>query len=124
MADGNAVERRLRKALADGGDGSAHPAARPVLWACVAVVVVFVAWAAIAKVDEVARGEGKVVPNSRLQVIQSLEGGILRELLVKEGDIVSAGQPLAQLDDTRFASFTMESSTQVTALKAAIARLE
>lgn len=124
MADRKAVERRLRRDLADGADGSAHPAARPVLWACVAVVVLFVGWAAIGRIDEVARGEGKVVPNSRLQVIQSLEGGILRELLVREGDIVSAGQPLAQLDATRFESSTLESSAQVVALQAAIARLE
>lgn len=125
MADGSGpIERRLRRALADGADGSAHPFARPVLWACVAVIAVFLIWASLAKVDEVSRGEGKVVPNSRLQVIQSLEGGILRELLVKEGDIVTAGQPLAQLDDTRFASSALESSAQVIALKATIARLE
>lgn len=124
MADTMQIERRLRRALAEGQDLDAHPAARPILWACAALVLVFVVWAAWAQVDEVARGEGRVVPNSRVQVIQSLEGGILSELLVKEGDIVAAGQPLAQLDNTRFQSSALEAGTQVTALTAAIARLE
>ncbi|GAA0627689.1 HlyD family efflux transporter periplasmic adaptor subunit [Brevundimonas kwangchunensis] len=124
MADTMQIEKRLRRALAEGQDLDAHPAARPILWACAALLIVFVAWAAWAQVDEVARGEGRVVPNSRVQVIQSLEGGILSELLVKEGDIVSAGQPLAQLDNTRFQSSALEAGTQVTALTAAIARLE
>lgn len=118
------IERRIRRALADTREGEAHPLARPILWACVGVVAVFIIWAAWAKVDEVARGEGKVIPNSRVQVIQSLEGGILQELLVREGEIVSAGQPLAQLDDTRFTTATQETAAQVKALTAAIARLE
>ncbi|WP_406852327.1 HlyD family efflux transporter periplasmic adaptor subunit [Brevundimonas sp. BH3] len=118
------IERQIRCALADTREGEAHPLARPILWACVGVVIVFIIWAAWAKVDEVARGEGKVVPNSRVQVIQSLEGGILSELLVREGEVVDAGQPLAQLDDTRFTTATQETASQVKALTAAIARLE
>lgn len=124
MADAMRVERRLRRALSEGQDTAVHPAARPVLWVCVGLIAAFVAWAAWAPVDEVARGEGRVVPSSRLQVIQSLEGGILRDLLVREGDIVEPGQPLAHLDDTRFAASTMEAGAQVKALGAAIARLE
>lgn len=124
MADAARIERNLRRALSQGDDGEAHAAARPILWACVAIVVLFVVWAAWANVDEVARGEGRVVPSSRVQIIQSLEGGILQDLMVKQGDIVQAGQPLAQLDSNRFRSSAMESGTQVTALTAAIARLE
>lgn len=123
MSD-RSIERQIRRALADTREGEAHPLARPVLWACVGVVAVFIVWAAWAKVDEVARGEGKVVPNSRVQVIQSLEGGILAELLVREGQVVNAGQALAQLDDTRFTTATQETAAQVKALSAAIARLE
>lgn len=118
------IERQIRRALADTREGEAHPLARPILWACVGVVAIFIVWAAWAKVDEVARGEGKVIPNSRVQVIQSLEGGILAELLVREGQVVDAGQPLAQLDDTRFTTATQETASQVKALTAAIARLE
>jgi len=88
------------------------------------VVFVFIVWACLARMDEVVRGEGKVVPHSRLQVIQSLEGGILAEMKVVEGDVVEAGQSLALLDDTRFAASALESQAQVTALMAAIARLE
>ena len=123
MSD-RSIERQIRRALSDTREGEAHPLARPVLWACVGVVAVFIIWAAWAKVDEVARGEGKVVPNSRVQVIQSLEGGILAELLVREGQVVNAGQALAQLDDTRFTTATQETASQVKALTAAIARLE
>lgn len=124
MAEAARIERQLRRALAEGGEGEAHAAARPMLWACVAIVVLFIAWCSWAAVDEVARGEGKVVPSSRVQVIQSLEGGILKDLMVKQGDIVQAGQPLVQLDNNRFRSSALESGTQVTALTAAIARLE
>lgn len=124
MAEASHVERQIRRALADGRDVSFNPGARPLLWACAGLVAAFVAWSAWATVDEVARGEGRVVPSSRVQVIQSLEGGILSDLMVKEGDIVRAGQPLAQLDDTRFAASTMETGAQVKALTAAIARLE
>lgn len=118
------TQRRIRRALADNREGAAHPFARPIMWACIGVVAVFIGWAAWARVDEVARGEGKVVPNSRVQVIQSLEGGIVQELLVREGQVVEAGQPLVKLDDTRFTTATQETSAQVKALTAAIARLE
>ncbi len=124
MADAARIERDLRRALAQGEDGEAHIAARPILWTCVALIVIFVVWAAWAPVDEVARGEGRVVPSSRVQVIQSLEGGILQDLMVKQGDVVQAGQPLVQLDSNRFRSSALESGTQVIALTAAIARLE
>lgn len=118
------IERELRRSLADSAGGHAHVAARPMMWACVGIVVLFIAWSAWATVDEVARGEGRVVPSSRVQVIQSLEGGILKEMMVKQGDIVEAGQPLVQLDNNRFRSSALESGAQVTALTAAIARLE
>ena len=124
MADAKRLERELRRALTQGADGEPHVAARPLLWACAAVVVIFIAWASWATVDEVARGEGKVVPSSRVQIIQSLEGGILQDLMVKQGDVVEAGQPLVQLDSNRFRSSALESGAQVTALTAAIARLE
>lgn len=124
MATDRRIERQIRTALSDNREGGAHPWARPILWACVATVVVFVIWAAFAKVDEVARGEGKVVPSSRVQIIQSLEGGILEELLVRKGQVVEAGQPLAVLDDTRFITAAQETASQVKALTAAIARLE
>lgn len=118
------MARQLRRALADTREGEAHPLARPILWTCVGVVLIFLLWSSWATVDEVVRGEGKIVPNSRVQTIQSLEGGILRDLMVREGQIVDAGQVLAKLDDTRFTTAAGETEAQVKALTAAIARLE
>lgn len=81
-------------------------------------------WAAFAQLNEITRGEGTVVPMQRMQTIQSLEGGILSELLVAEGDIVSRGQVLARMDDTRFRSAFMETQAEIRTLEAEIARLE
>ncbi|MDO6671536.1 MULTISPECIES: HlyD family efflux transporter periplasmic adaptor subunit [Cobetia] len=97
---------------------------RPLLWASFLVIALFIAWASWAEVNEVARGEAKVIPSSRQQTIQSLEGGILDEMMVSEGEIVEAGQLLAAIDETRFRSAYMESLSQAQALRATIARLE
>jgi membrane fusion protein, adhesin transport system len=74
--------------------------------------------------DEVTRGEGRIVPSSREQVIQSLEGGILAELAVREGDVVDAGDVLLRIDDTRSGASLREGQAQSTTLRAEIARLE
>lgn len=66
--------------------------------------IVALIWAANAELDEMTTGQGKVIPSSKVQVIQNLEGGILSEVLVREGDIIEKDQPLMRLDDTRFAS--------------------
>ena len=97
---------------------------RPLLWASFLVIALFIAWSSWAEVNEVARGEAKVIPSSRQQTIQSLEGGILDEMMVSEGEIVEAGQLLAAIDETRFRSAYMESLSQAQALRATIARLE
>ncbi|MBO9624077.1 MAG: HlyD family efflux transporter periplasmic adaptor subunit [Sphingomonas sp.] len=115
---------RLRRELADPFSAEVHPHSRLMLWTVLGVVALFIAWASWAQLDQVTRGEGRVVPFSREQKIQSLEGGILGALLVKEGDLVNVGQPLVQLDPTRFATSLDESSNQAAGLKAAIARLE
>jgi adhesin transport system membrane fusion protein len=82
-----------------------------------------VVWAALAKVDEVTRGEGKVVPSRQLQVLQSLDGGVVSEILVTEGQIVQAGQPLVTVDPTRFDSSLQENRSQYLSLLTRIARL-
>lgn len=81
-------------------------------------------WANAAVIDEVTRGEGRITPSSREQVIQSLEGGILAELLVREGDIVEQGQVLLRIDDTRSGASLREGQSMVMAEKAAVARLK
>lgn len=114
----------LRRELDDPFRTSAHPVYRPLLWAVLACIAVAVTWAALARIDEVTRGEGRVVPVSRMQKIQSLEGGILGDLLVREGDMVRRGEPLVRLDRTHFQTSYDESANQAMVLAAAIARLQ
>lgn len=84
---------------------------------------IFVMWAAVSQVDEVTRGEGKVIPSRQLQVLQSLDGGIVSEILVREGEIVQPEQILLRIDQTRFVSSVRESRVQYVALVAKAARL-
>ncbi len=114
----------LRRALADPLLTATHPVYQPLMWALLWTVLLFIAWAAWAQVDQITRGEGRVVPYSRIQKIQSLEGGILDSLLVKEGELVEAGQPLVQLQQTHFRTNYQESANQALVLQAAIARLD
>ncbi len=94
-----------------------------LLWISFFFVIIALIWANYAKLDEVTRGRGKIIPSSQIQVIQNLEGGILAEIMVKEGDLVKKGQPLLRLDDIRFASSLNESQINYYELLANIARL-
>lgn len=104
-----------------------HYGASPMLHLLLWVVFLFlffaIAWANFATLDEVTRGDGKVIPSSQVQVIQNLEGGILGELLVKEGQKVNKGQALAKLSDIRFSSESQESKLKYYELLSKIARL-
>jgi len=107
-------------AVALGASRTSH-----LILACTALFFgVALTWAALARVDEVTRGEGKIIPSSRVQVVQNLEGGILTEILVHEGDIVEKDQPLLRLDDIRFASSYRETRAKYLALLASAARLK
>ena len=94
-----------------------------VAWSLFALLAVFVTWASMFHLDEVTTGTGKVIPSSHEQVIQSLEGGIIHKLLVREGDIVEQGQQLAQLDRTKTESTVLESESRLNAALATAARL-
>lgn len=94
-----------------------------IIWLCSAALVIFLVWAHFAILDEVTVGTGKVTPSSRAQVIESLDGGIVKELNVHEGDIVSKGQILARLDPTRFQSNFGEAQAKVRTLRASAERL-
>lgn len=87
------------------------------------LVAGFVAWAWFSSVDEVTRGQGSVIPSSREQVIQSLDPGVLAEMLVKEGDLVDAGQVLVKLDTARSLAVFREARNKAQALEATAARL-
>jgi adhesin transport system membrane fusion protein len=87
------------------------------------VLALFLAWAAFTEVDEVTKGEGRVIPSRQLQVLQSLDGGVVSEILVREGQVVDAGQVLVSVDATRFDSSVAENRAQQLALLAKAARL-
>lgn len=97
--------------------------ARIMLWVMLLFFVCAVAWAAWAEIDKVTVGQGKVVPSSQVQVIQNLEGGLVKEILVREGDSVTQGQQLLLIDDTRFRSDFREREQQVLNLTASVLQL-
>ncbi|HAZ78058.1 MULTISPECIES: HlyD family efflux transporter periplasmic adaptor subunit [Enterobacteriaceae] len=94
-----------------------------VIWLTLAGLLIFVVWAWWAILDEVTVGTGKITPSTHAQVIESLDGGIVSAMLVREGDIVERGQMLARLDPTRFQSNYGESAARVRALRASSERL-
>jgi len=81
-------------------------------------------WAHYAILDEVTRGDGRVVPSSKVQVIQNLEGGILAETLVREGDIVQAGDILVRIDNTAAQASLRDLQSQYYTLQATVERLD
>lgn len=99
------------------------PKSSLVIWIVCIGLAALLTWACLFKLEEVSTGTGKVVPSSKEQVIQSLEGGILTKLNVKEGEIVEQGQVLAQLDPTRFESNVGESESLLLSSLATAARL-
>jgi membrane fusion protein, adhesin transport system len=97
--------------------------ARLVVRAALLIAAVLIGWAAWAEVDEVTRGDARVVPSRQLQVVQSLDGGVVAEILTREGDVVEPGQLLLRIDETRATSGVRESAAQGIALRARAARL-
>jgi adhesin transport system membrane fusion protein len=94
-----------------------------VLWILVAALAAGLIWAGIYRIDQVTRGVGTVIATSRIQVIQAVDGGVLKSLKVREGDSVQQGQVLAVLDQTRFAAQVKELDARLAALQAQAARL-
>lgn len=97
--------------------------ARAVLRVIGIMLLVLLIWAAFAEIDEVTRGQGKVIPSSQLQVIQSVDGGIVSEILVREGQVVNKDQLLLKIDETRFVSSLRENRAEYLSLVAKAARL-
>lgn len=97
--------------------------ARAMLYGVAIVVVALVAWAALAKIDEVTRGQGKVIPSQQIQLVGSQDGGVVTEILVREGDIVDKGELMLRLDQTRSESTFRENRAEFQALSVKAARL-
>ncbi|MBL8324233.1 MAG: biotin/lipoyl-binding protein, partial [Rubrivivax sp.] len=107
---------------------SAHvvEAAPAAMWAVYLMLVILagaLGWAAVAQVDIIAKAPVRIIPEGREQLIASLEGGILRELSVREGEQVRQGQQLATLDPTRVEAQQAEGQAKRVALMGAVARL-
>ncbi|WP_420934305.1 HlyD family type I secretion periplasmic adaptor subunit [Alteromonas sp. A081] len=97
--------------------------ARGLLHLVSITLLLLIVWAYFAEIDEVAKGDGKVIPSQQLQVLQSYDGGIVQNILVKEGEAVKVGQVLLKIDPTRFLSSLEENTTQFGALAAKVQRL-
>jgi membrane fusion protein, adhesin transport system len=97
--------------------------AQKIVRTAVVVLLLLILWASFAQVEEVTRGDGKVIPSRQLQVVQSLDGGVVSEILVQEGQVVEAGQMLLKIDETRATSGVRESAATGYALRARQARL-
>ena len=96
---------------------------RRLLYGVAATVIALLLWSAFAEIDEVTRGEGKVIPSRQVQIVQSQDGGLVREILVAEGDVVREGQLLVRLDSTRSTSSFRERLREFQALTVKEARL-
>jgi membrane fusion protein, adhesin transport system len=97
---------------------------RLIIWATFILLIIFLIWAAFSELEEVTRGEGKVVPSSHVQIIQNLEGGIISEILVNVGDTVKKDQLLLRIDPTRFSSSFEENRAKYISNRAKSARLK
>ncbi len=97
--------------------------ARALLYGVAIIVVLLVIWSSVAEIDEVTRGQGRVIPSQKIQVIQSQDGGVVTEIMVHEGDLVEKGQLLISLDQTRFQSTFRENRAEYQALEVKAARL-
>lgn len=95
-----------------------------IIWLIIILLTIFFIWAANFKLAEVSSGIGKVIASSKEQIIQSLEGGVLKQLNVKEGELVEANQVLAIIDPTRMQSSVGEAQAKLKAAKATVARLQ
>ena len=108
----------------DGTDERSIAGGVRVIWGCALMLACFLAWAAWFEVVEVSTGTGKVVPSSREQLIQSMEGGIVKQMFVTEGALVERGQVLAQLDAVKNESNVGESEAKYRAALASVNRLQ
>lgn len=97
--------------------------ARWLLYIVVLAVVALIAWAALAPIDEVTRGTGRVIPSSQLQKVQSFDGGVVQEILVEEGDRVAKNELLMRIDPTRFLANFRENRAKAESLEARAERL-
>lgn len=112
--------------LTSNPDQKDHNSKRPsyILWAIVASLIIFFIWAYFSRIDQITRAQGQVIASTRTQVIQSGDGGVIAEILVKEGSQVTKGELLIRLDKTKYEAAFLETRSKAAALMATKARLE
>ena len=98
--------------------------ARSLVWLSLLAVAGLLAWAYFAYIDEIVRGSGKVVPSQQVQVVQSMDGGVVQEILVRPGALVEVGEVLVRIDSTRYSSSLGENRAELMGLEAKAARLQ
>ncbi len=104
-------------------DASSNSSVRLTLWVAMMGLVIMAIWAGMTEIDQVKRAQGQVIATDRTQVIQAVDGGVLRELLVQEGEEVQAGQLLASFEKTRVRAALDDTQGKVMALRITLARL-
>ncbi len=102
----------------------AAPRARWTLWLSLLVVILVIAWASVARIDQVTRAQGQVIASARTQEVQTPEGGRITQLYVKEGQHVQRGELLAVLEKERASAAVGDSASKIAALQITLARLQ
>ncbi len=97
---------------------------RLIVWMVAGVLGIFILWAQWAVLDQITRAQGAVIASSKTQIIQSMDGGAISALHVKEGDTVEAGQVLVEFDKTRPEAAYLEARAKMAGLMATVTRLE
>lgn len=119
-----AARAGLKRLVADAAADESERATHMFFALCATLVVAFFAWSAIGRLDVVSAALGEVIPSSQVKSVQHLEGGIVREILVREGDRVKQGQPIVALEPVASGADVEELRVRVSSLRAEIARLE
>jgi hemolysin D len=99
-----------------------HPAPRLLLWLTAAIFLVALAWSILGKVDIIAGAEGKIIPGGKVKVVQPLEKGVVRKILVSDGQLIRAGQPLVELDQTQNRADRIRAETELAFVRHKLAR--
>lgn len=120
----DANDLRFMSSLSEAVLAKSSSASKKILYVIFLAIAWLLIWANFAEIDEITRGQGSIVPSGKNQVVQNLEGGIVQEILVKEGDVVKKGQILIRIDNKSFESSFGESEVRQNELEAKFARLK
>lgn len=124
MKTSNSTDQQMSDKRVSALEVDERRALRYLVWSTTITVVAILAWASLFQLEEITRGQGKVIPASREQVIQSLDAGVLAEIFVREGDVVDKDQILLRIDDARSGPVYREAREKMLSLSAQASRLQ